>query len=183
MTRHILSLPNLLTLLRIMITPLIVYLIIAEQIWLALGLMIIAGLTDMLDGLIARFFNQRTTVGAYLDPLADKIMLISLVITLYHINQVPFFLFLTIIFRDALIVIGAITYEMVTRSLKMEPSFVSKATTFAQIIYVVMLILNMASPISEIWITITMWTTFALTFASGMHYLVIWTQKAAEQTD
>ncbi|PIQ33299.1 MAG: CDP-diacylglycerol--glycerol-3-phosphate 3-phosphatidyltransferase [Zetaproteobacteria bacterium CG02_land_8_20_14_3_00_50_9] len=183
MSKRILSLPNFLTLLRIVITPVIVYFIYAEQIWLALGFMIIAGLTDMLDGLIARIFNQRTTVGTYLDPIADKILLISLVITLYHIDQLPFFLFLVIVFRDAVIVVGAIAYEMVTHSLKIEPSFVSKATTLAQIVYVVLALLNMVSPVGEIWMSVMMWITFALTFISGMHYMITFTHKAAEQTD
>ena len=183
MQNHVLSVPNFLTLLRIVMTPVMVYLVIEGQAWLALALMIIAGLTDMLDGLIARYFNQRTIVGAYLDPIADKIMLISLIIVLFHVNQVPFFLFLAVIFRDALIVIGAITYEMVTHSLKMEPSLISKATTLAQIVYVVLLLLNMASPIDTIWLSISLWTTFVLTFASGLHYLILWTQKAAAQTD
>jgi len=181
--QHVLSIPNFLTLLRIIMTPVIVYLVIEHQPWFALGLMIAAGITDMLDGLIARYCNQRTTVGAYLDPIADKLMLISLIIALYHMDQVPLFLFLAIVFRDAIIVIGAIAYEIVTHKLKMEPSFASKATTASQIIYIVLSLLNMATPIDAWWLSVSLWITFCLTFASGLHYLILWTQKAAWHTD
>jgi len=179
--QHLLNIPNILTLARIIMTPVIVYMVLSEQAWLALALMVIAGITDMLDGAIARYFNMRTTVGAYLDPLADKIMLISLFITLFIVEQVPLFVFLAIIFRDLIIVLGAITYEIVTHRLTMQPSFISKATTFIQIVYVVLLLLNMAMVIPAILLQTAMWLTFMLTCTSGLHYLVSWTGKAAKQ--
>ncbi len=179
--QHLLNIPNVLTLARIIMTPVIVYMVLSEQAWLALALMVVAGITDMLDGAIARYFNMRTTVGAYLDPMADKIMLISLFVTLFIIEQVPLFVFLAIIFRDLIIVLGAITYEIVTHRLTMQPSFISKATTFIQIVYVVLLLLNMAIMIPTMLLQIAMWLTFVLTCASGLHYLVSWTGKAAKQ--
>jgi len=179
--QRLLNVPNVLTLARIIMTPVIVYMVLTEQAWLALALMVVAGITDMLDGAIARYFNLRTTVGAYLDPLADKIMLISLFVTLFIVEQVPLFVFLAIIFRDLIIVLGAITYEIVTHRLTMQPSFVSKTTTFTQIVYAVLLLLNMAMVIPAMLLQITMWLTFLLTCASGLHYLVSWTGKAAQQ--
>jgi len=177
--QRILSIPNLLTVLRIILTPVVVYAILSDQPWLALALMLVAGITDMLDGAIARYFNQRTTVGAYLDPLADKIMLISMFVTLFTVDQVPLFLFLAVVFRDVIIILGAVAYEMVTRSLTMEPSLISKATTFMQIVYVALTLFNMASPLHTVWVDVTLWLTFAVTCASGLHYLVVWTRKAA----
>ncbi|MDQ6967114.1 MAG: CDP-alcohol phosphatidyltransferase family protein [Mariprofundaceae bacterium] len=179
--QRLLNVPNMLTLARIIMTPVIVYMVLSDQAWLALVLMVIAGITDMLDGAIARYFNLRTTVGAYLDPMADKILLISLFVTLFIVEQVPLFVFLAIIFRDLIIVVGAITYEIVTHRLTMQPSFVSKATTFIQIIYVVLLLLNMAIVIPVMLLQISMWLTFVLTCASGLHYLISWTGKAAKQ--
>lgn len=176
---RIISIPNILTLLRIVITPVIVYAILQGEAKLALLLMVAAGFTDMLDGLIARYFNQRTTVGAYLDPLADKLMLISMFVTLYAIDHLPLFLFLAVIFRDAVIVIGAVAYEMVTRNLKMEPSYISKATTFAQIVLVVVILLDMAWPLHMDLIPAAIWATFILTCLSGLHYMWAWTRKAA----
>ena len=179
--QHLLNVPNMLTLARIIMTPVIVYMVLSGEAWLALALMVVAGITDMLDGAIARYFNMRTTVGAYLDPLADKILLISLFITLFIVEQVPLFVFLAIIFRDLIIVLGAVTYEIVTRRLTMQPSFISKATTFIQIVYVALLLLNMAIIIPAILLKIAMWLTFLLTCASGLHYLISWTNKAAKQ--
>ncbi len=176
--KSILNIPNILTLSRIILTPVIVYAILSGEALMALVLMIAAGVTDMLDGAIARYFDQRTTVGAYLDPLADKLMLISMVVTLFMIGKVPLFLFLAVVFRDAIIVLGAIAYEMVTHSLKMEPSLISKATTFMQIVYVVSLLLQMAYPLTELWIQTVVWITFTVTCVSGLHYMLVWTRKA-----
>jgi cardiolipin synthase len=181
MMQRLLSVPNVLTLTRIIMTPVIVYMVLTDQAWIAVALMVAAGITDMLDGAVARYFNQRTTVGAYLDPLADKVMLVSLFVTLFIVEQVPLFMFLAVIFRDAIILFGAIAYEIVTRRLSMQPSMVSKATTFMQIVYIALLLLNMAMPIADFWTDITMWAAFALTCASGIHYLVIWTNKAVSQ--
>jgi len=176
--QRLLSIPNILTLLRILMTPVIVYMVLTAQAWLAVILMVAAGVTDMLDGAIARYFNQRTTVGAYLDPLADKVLLVSLFVSLFFIGKVPLFIFLAVIFRDAIIIFGALAYEMVTRQLTMEPSLISKATTFMQILYVSLLLLHMATPISIMLIHTVMWLAFALTCMSGVHYMVTWTRKA-----
>ena len=179
--RNILNIPNILTLGRILVTPFIVYAILRGQPELALILMVAAGITDMLDGAIARYFNQRTTVGAYLDPLADKLMLISGFVTLFLIDQVPLFLFLAVIFRDVVIVLGALAYEMVTHQLKMEPSMISKVTTFMQIICVAALILDLAYPLNELLMQAMVWSTFAVTCISGIHYMLVWTRKAASE--
>jgi len=178
--QHLLSIPNILTLARILMTPVIVYMVLTHQAWSAVLLMVIAGVTDMLDGAIARYFDQRTIVGAYLDPLADKILLVSLFVSLFYIGEVPLFIFLAVIFRDAIIIFGAMVYQMVTGQLTIHPSLVSKATTFMQILYVALLLLNMATPISHVLVDMTMWLAFLLTCISGVDYMVTWTHKAAD---
>ena len=159
-------------------TPLIVYMVLAGQAWWAVGLMILAGFTDMLDGAIARYFHQKTTVGAYLDPLADKILLVSLFVSLFFMGEVPLFVFIAVVFRDALIVLGAVMYQMFTGKLTMQPSLASKATTFMQILYVSVLLLNMAMPINTLLLTWLAWSVFVFTCISGVHYLISWTYKA-----
>ncbi|MDX8410196.1 MAG: CDP-alcohol phosphatidyltransferase family protein [Mariprofundales bacterium] len=182
-SKHLLSIPNILTLSRIVLTPLMVFALLRhEAIW-ALLLLVVAGLTDMLDGAIARFFNQRTVVGAYLDPLADKLLLISGIVALYHLGEVPLFLFLAVVFRDVVIVLGAISYELVTRNLKMEPSLISKVTTAMQIACLFVLIMHQAWPISPQLVAWAIWLTFMVTVASGLHYLVVWTRKAVSATE
>lgn len=168
-----------LTLARIVLTPVIVYAILNDNAWVALILMSVAGITDMLDGAIARYFNQRTKVGAYLDPFADKLMLISMFLTLFFIGKVPMFIFLAVIFRDAIIVFGALAYEMVTKNLQMEPSILSKMTTFMQIVYVIMVLLHMMGSLNDTWLAWATWLTFAITCASGVHYMLVWTRKAS----
>ena len=181
MSEKILNLPNLLTLCRIALTPVIVYAILLEQAWLALGMMFMAGISDMLDGWVAKRFGQQTIVGAYMDPIADKLLLIGSIVSLYLIGQVPLFLFLAVVFRDVIIVGGAIMYELVTRRLKMEPTLLSKATTVWQIVYVLIILLNMVRPLPT-WLTAaSAWSTFVLTCLSGAHYMIAWTLKAMHE--
>lgn len=181
---RILNIPNILTLARIIITPFIVYAIIEHQPVLALILMGIAGVTDMLDGAIARYFNQRSTVGAYMDPLADKLMLISTIVSLYFIGQVPLFLFLAVVFRDMIIMVGALAYEMVTHKLEMQPSISSKVTTFLQIMLVLTVLSDLAWQLPNDWILTSMiWLTFAFTCISGLQYMIVWMRKAVTAED
>jgi cardiolipin synthase (CMP-forming) len=180
---NILSVPNALSLLRIVLTPMIAYAIVQNHQALALGMMMVAGLTDMLDGAIARYFDQRTLVGAYLDPLADKLMLISAIVALFVSGKVPLFLFLAVIFRDIIIVIGAILYEMVTHKLEMQPTFTSKATTFFQIVLVIVVLL---APLVALpaWLQPAMvWLTFGITCISGIQYMLLWTIKAVRAVE
>ncbi len=175
---RILNVPNLLTLARIVMTPVIIYLILEGSIEMALVLMAVAALTDMLDGLIARYWNMRTTVGAYLDPVADKILLLGAIVTLFILEQVPLYLFLAIIFRDIVIVVGAIAYELLTHRLRMQPSMISKSTTLAQIVYTLLVLYSMVRPLDPSWLQSAAILTFFVTCASGLHYLVSWTIKA-----
>lgn len=178
MMGKVINIPNLLTLGRILLTPVIVYFILIERPLEALIFMAISGLTDMLDGAIAKHFNMQTTVGAYLDPLADKLMLVSTIVCLFYMNEVPLFVFLAVIFRDAIIIGGAALYELVTRKLRMEPTFLSKTTTTVQIIYVLLALLHMGHDFSGHLMLVGSWITFAITVASGVQYMVLWTLKA-----
>lgn len=184
MTDRILNIPNILTLARIVITPFIVYAILEHQAVMALILMGIAGLTDLLDGAIARYLDQRSTVGAFMDPLADKLMLISTIVTLYVMEQIPLFLFLAVIFRDLVIMVGAIAYEMVTHKLEMQPTMPSKITTFLQIMLVLTILTQMAWEVpGEGFSQLMIWSTFAFTCISGVQYMVVWMRKAVTAED
>ncbi len=186
MIRKVINLPNLLTLGRILITPFIVYSILNNFAVQALVLMVIAGLTDLLDGAIAKRFHMQTAVGAYMDPIADKLMLVGSIISLFIIGQVPMFLFLAVLFRDVIIVIGAMAYELVTHRLEMQPTYLSKVTTVVQIIYVSMALLHIAWPLPAMLMptmlmNIAAWMTFAITCISGVQYMILWTSKATHE--
>jgi len=175
---QVINIPNTLTLGRILLTPVIVYFILENQPIQALIFMAIAGLTDMLDGAIAKHFNMQTTVGSYLDPLADKLMLVSTIVCLFYMDEVPLFVFLAVVFRDAIIIGGAALYQLVTHRLRMEPTLLSKATTLVQILYVLIALLHMAYGFEESMMQFVIWLTFAITVASGVQYMVLWTLKA-----
>jgi len=181
MNKTVINLPNLLTLARILLTPFIVYSILTGDSVQALVLMVVAGLTDMLDGAIAKHFDMQTVVGAYMDPIADKLMLVSTIVSLFIMNQIPLFLFLAVVFRDVIIVVGALAYELVTHRLEMRPTYISKATTTLQIVYVSAILLNMAHPLPALIMATVLWITFMLTFISGVQYMVLWTLKAMRE--
>ncbi|MDX8389629.1 MAG: CDP-alcohol phosphatidyltransferase family protein [Mariprofundaceae bacterium] len=178
--RDLINVPNLLTIARIMIVPFVVYAILRQQPLIAFSLMIVAGITDMLDGAIAKHFGQQTKVGSYLDPIADKVMLISTMIALFLVEQLPLYLFLAVLFRDTMIMLGAVAYELVTHRLTMQPSMASKVTTVVQIIYVLIAILDMALAIPDDLMLLAAFITFATTCYSGVQYLFVWTVKATD---
>lgn len=184
MIRTFINLPNLLTLGRILMTPFIVYSILNDFAIQALVLIIIAALTDMLDGAIAKYLNMQTVVGAYMDPIADKLMLVGSIISLFIVGKVPMFLFLAVVFRDVIIVVGAMAYELVTHQLEMRPTYISKITTVVQIIYVSTALLHAAWPLPAVLIDVAVWITFAITCVSGVQYMILWANKAthAENT-
>ncbi len=183
MIRSLINWPNLLTLTRILLTPIIVYAILEGRPLQALGLMLVAGLTDMLDGAIAKHCHMQTVVGAYMDPIADKLMLVSTIVSLFIIHQTPLYLFLAVVFRDIIIVVGALAYELVTRRLEMRPTYLSKATTVMQIVYVSTALLNMTHPLAVQVMQIVLWSAFLLTCASGIQYMIIWTLKALREEE
>ena len=126
-------LPNLITLTRLFSVPLMVWLILEQRFAPAFWLFVAAGVSDALDGFLARKLKLRSTVGAFLDPLADKALLVGVYVTLGHMNYVAEWLVIIVVFRDIIIIGGAILYQTLTQSLKMQPLFVSKVNTVAQI--------------------------------------------------
>ncbi len=178
MSTNVLNIPNSLTLLRMLLTPIIVYMLLDQRYQTAVLLMLIAGLTDMADGAIAKYCNQQTRIGAYLDPMADKLMIVSLSICLYYIEQMPLFVFLAMFFRDMIIVLGAIAYEMMTGKLQMQPTSLSKWTIAVQVVYIVVLMMDLLSTAFTAYLMPLAYLVFAMTCVSGLHYMVVWTQKA-----
>ena len=126
-------LPNLISILRLFLVPLIVALILDGDWALALYGFLLAGVSDAIDGLIARHFDMRTELGAYLDPLADKALLVSIFITLAFVGQIPGWLALMVVTRDIMIVGGIILAWLIGSPMAMKPVMLSKINTVAQI--------------------------------------------------
>jgi len=167
------SIPNILTIFRILLTPLFVILAQKNLFGHALLVFTLAGVSDALDGLIARLFNQRTELGAFLDPIADKLLLISAFISLSVPGILPGWLAVIVISRDVLILMGIAVLTVTGIDFQIRPSWVSKCTTFAQIavIFFSLLQLRLAGllPVLEP----LYWLSAGLTILSGLHYIYL----------
>src|SRR5579863_9075838 len=136
------SAPNILTLLRICLAPFLVAAILEDRYALSFGLFVIAGLTDALDGTLARVLRQRTMLGQYLDPVADKLLLSTLFLVLTHMGLIPARVTVLVFGRDVgILVVAAILYAAVGRR-EFEPSLLGKANTLVQLMAVALVLLH-----------------------------------------
>lgn len=167
------TVPNVLTIFRILLTPLLVWFLLDNKLGPALAVFSFAGMTDALDGLIARLFNQKTQLGAYLDPLADKLLLVSSFILLGRLGLAPMWLVIITVSRDAIIIVGLLMLMLHHVPVEIKPSIASKATTLAQL-------LTVLSVLSSPYIQLQSWmypllfvSTAVLCLISGFHYIMI----------
>ena len=147
LSSSILSLPNLLTLLRIGAIPLFLILLTDQRYTEALLVFVMAGVTDSLDGAIARLTNSRTILGAYIDPLADKLLLVSSFIILAFLGFVPRWLAILVISRDFIIMVGfAVLYFITGHSITVRPTLIGKVCTFFQLLTVTLTLIALHNP-------------------------------------
>jgi len=130
-----LSIPNLITLARILLVPVVVWAIASHAMWLAFVLFLVAGVSDAIDGFLAKRFGMTTELGAYLDPLADKALIVSIYLTLGINGDIPLWLVILVVSRDILIVGGIILSWLMDNPLTIKPLWVSKLNTVAQIAF------------------------------------------------
>jgi len=164
--------PNLLTLLRICLAPILVAAIWEGHFALGFGLFAAAGLTDALDGTLARVLKQRSMLGQYLDPVADKLLLSTLFLVLTHKGLIPATVTVLVFGRDVgILVVAAILYAAVGRR-EFIPSFLGKANTFVQVSAVAAVLLFQLTPAP--WVAavrmLALDATMVLTVVSGLHY-------------
>jgi cardiolipin synthase len=171
------NIPNLLTLVRILLVPVVVWAISQGQMAIALAAFVIAGITDAVDGYIAKRFNQQTELGAYLDPLADKTLIVSIYVSLAIFGFIPPWVAILVVSRDIMIVGAVVLSTLVDKPLPIHPLMVSKANTAAQIVFAALVLASRGLKIDLDWaIFVVMWTVAALTLASAAAYLVAWTR-------
>lgn len=167
--------PNLLTLLRIAATPLLVMLLTYEMFPGALLLFVLAGISDGLDGYIAKRFHYETRLGAILDPVADKVLLVSCFIVLAVMNHIPFWLLVVVVFRDIIIVAGYLVLVILEGSVNMSPSRISKLNTLFQICLIAAVLINLASGVAlPMVIPVLIAAVTATSVLSGVHYVWVW---------
>lgn len=165
-------LPNALSLLRLFLVPFIVWLIVSEQWAPASWLFVFAGVTDALDGFVARLCHARTLLGSWLDPLADKALLVSIYMTLGILGDVPLWLVVLVVLRDFTILLYAVT-DIVVGKLPARPLLISKINTMAQIILAALVLVQKGTG----WGSPTLIEAFVYgvtftTVASGTAYLI-----------
>ncbi len=178
---YLMNVPNAITILRMMLVPVLVYFVLHGEYGAALWVLLIAGISDALDGAIARRFNLRTDLGALLDPLADKALIMASVLALAWKGLLPWWLAVVIISRDLIIIGGAIAYYLRAGQLQMAPSTPSKVNTFVQICLVLLVLLSAAGIANATrWVPLLFGCAFATTVFSGAYYVVVWGQKAAQ---
>lgn len=165
------NLPNTLTLLRILLTPLFAIFLIKHLLSLALLVFAVAAVSDGMDGLVARLFRQKTTLGAYLDPAADKLLLITAFVTLAIQGLIPSWLAVIVITRDVLILFGIALFIVTGREFQPVPSILSKITTVAQLASVLSVLTGCyATGIVQVQGPL-FWFTACMTIVSGFQYI------------
>jgi len=167
------TVPNILTLLRILLTPVLVWLLLDNRFGWAFIVFVLAGITDGLDGLIARVLHQRSRLGAYLDPLADKLLLVSSFILLGHQGILPNWVTIIVVSRDAMIVLGILTLMFHQVPVEIKPSVLSKITTLVQLITVMTTLMAAFLPVPRFSLQALFALTALLTVASGLHYILL----------
>ncbi|GAB4275584.1 MAG: CDP-alcohol phosphatidyltransferase family protein [Deferrisomatales bacterium] len=172
------TLPNALTFLRLCLAPAVVWLLADHRHGAAVGVFAAAGLTDALDGFAARRLGQTSRLGAVLDPVADKALILSSVVVLGLQGEVPSWLAAAIVVRDAVIVVGALAYRAVTGSLEMAPTLLSKANTAAQVCLVLATLVREAGLAGLPWLPGLHAAVGVTTVGSGLHYVAVWSGRA-----
>ena len=168
-------LPNLITLMRIALVPVLILLLKEKAYAAGLLVFVVAGVSDALDGYLAKRLQVQSRLGAILDPVADKLLLVSTYVMLALIGPIPFWLVLAVVSRDLLIVGGYVLYTSHAGPVKMRPSILSKLNTFTQIALATMVLTQLAIGVS--WpqsVNVLVIAALITTVASGVHYLWSW---------
>ncbi|MCV3210245.1 CDP-alcohol phosphatidyltransferase family protein [Mesorhizobium sp. YC-39] len=169
------TIPNLITIMRLVLVPAVVLAMLNMRWDWAFAGFLIAGISDGVDGFIARHFNQQSQLGAYLDPMADKLLLVSVFVVMGFIGELPLWLVVMMVSRDALIVFAVLLSSVMSHPVEMKPLFVSKANTAIQIVLAAVVLGELAfgiqlDPLRPALIILS----GVLTVASAAAYLVAW---------
>ncbi|MCX7913373.1 MAG: CDP-diacylglycerol--glycerol-3-phosphate 3-phosphatidyltransferase [Thermodesulfovibrionales bacterium] len=169
---NILNFPNTLTFIRILIIPFFISCLLNEKYFYALILFVIAAMTDLFDGLLARLTNQKTKIGAFLDPLADKILLVTAFIFLNTYDWLPDWILITVISRDFIVVIGWCLLVILIQNKKVEPSLAGKLANALQAILIIYVLFSINFKIEDTIIAYSiLFLTAFFTVFSGVQYI------------
>jgi cardiolipin synthase len=173
-------LPNIITISRLFLVPVIIWLIVADKPFTAFVVFLVAGLTDALDGFLARRFAWQTELGAYLDAIADKALLMSVYVALGFYGHLPAWLVILVVSRDLLIIGAVMLGWLLDRAMALQPHLLSKVNTALQIALAVLVLAERGLALG--WadaIAVCVWLTGATTALSAIIYLVNWLRHMA----
>ena len=178
------SIPNLITLARILLVPVVVWAITSGEMPIAFLLFLAAGVSDAVDGFLAKRFGMATALGAYLDPLADKAMIVSIYVALGIGEAIPRWLVILVVSRDILIVGGIMLAWLVGNPLKIKPLLVSKLNTVAQIVFACVVLGSLGFNIeTDMLKLVLMYLVAALTLLSVAAYVAEWVRHMNSAAD
>ena len=174
------NIPNTLTLARIVAVPLLVWLIIDQKMFAAFLVFMLAGISDAADGFLAKRYGWNTELGAYLDPIADKALLVTIYVTLGLAGHLPVWLVIVVVSRDILIVGAVLLAWMMSRPIIVKPLLVSKANTLSQIVLAGLVLAELGLGLGlgqVVWVLV--WVTGTLTIVSAGAYFWAWRKHMA----
>jgi len=170
------TLANKITILRIILIPILVIgLLMGVPVW-PLVLFILSMITDVLDGLAARLKGERTQLGTFLDPLADKLLLIAIYLTFTYLHKIPLWVFVVVFSRDLMIVLGWSIIYILMKSSAIIPRLLGKITTFAQMATILCVMIPAPAVISDI----VFWSMITLTVVSTIDYIAIGARRLGQ---
>ena len=175
------NIPNSISLLRIGLVPLVVWLILTNHLQTAFYIFVLAGVSDAVDGYIAKRFGMKTELGAYLDPIADKLLLVSIYVTLGVSGEIPSWLVILIVSRDILIIMGFLLSWMLDHPLKVDPALISKINTAVQIVLAAVVLGDIGFDLGIENLRVALvFLTGILTLVSASAYLMAWLRHMSD---
>ena len=177
------DIPNIISFLRLLLTVPVIWALLEEQFLVALVIFFIAGVSDGVDGFLAKRMHWQSRLGGLLDPLADKALLVSSFLCLGGLGILPPWLVALVILRDVIIVTGALVYSIQIEQLNAEPSLISKLNTFLQIILVLAFVVNHGLYLVPDWVLDGLiWSVAVTTGLSGTAYVIEWSRRAISKS-
>ncbi len=172
--------PNLISFIRLLLVPVIVWLLLRGHFQFAFWAFVAAGLSDALDGFLARRMNVQSVIGGFLDPLADKALLVSVYVTLGYQGSITTWLVILVVFRDLVIIAGAVLFQTLNGPLQPQPLLISKLNTAAQIVLAALVLGGLAFELRDLNVELVLsFFVAGTTLWSGTAYVIKWGRQAS----
>jgi cardiolipin synthase len=183
MRERVFNLPNVITLLRLAAVPVVAWLILQQRWEAACWLFLAAAVSDGIDGMLARWLNQMTQIGAALDSVADKALGVVTLVLLTQAGAIPLWVTLAILLRDSIIVLGALSYRGMAGHLEIHPTWLGKTHMFAEFALLALVLADLAQILKlDEWLTALFASVFVIAVVSGVQYVWIWGAEARRES-